>query len=55
MLAIWNFIVAHQAVVASMGVAIIDLAIALNQSLAANGLIHAALLFLQGKSQIASS
>lgn len=46
------FVQAHQVVLAAAGVGILDLIIALIPSLAANGLVHALLLFLQGKSQI---
>jgi hypothetical protein len=49
------FIEAHSTVLAGAAVGIIDLVINLIPSLAANGILHAVLILLQGKSQFAST
>lgn len=43
------FVQAHQVVLAALGVAVIDLAMALSPSLAGNGILHQLLVLLQGK------
>lgn len=45
-----TFIVAHEAVLAGLGVAILDLIFALNSNLAANGILHQVFVWLQGMS-----
>jgi hypothetical protein len=47
------FIQAHQAVLAGAVVGLLDLLMALVPSLAANGILHSIVIFLQGKAQIA--
>jgi hypothetical protein len=42
------FLVAHEAVLASLGVAVLDLLFALNPSLEANGVLHQVYLWIKG-------
>ena len=49
MSAVWSFIVAHQAVLSGLGVAVLDLVFALSPSASGSGLLHQIYLWLGGK------
>lgn len=44
-----NFVVAHEVVLAGVGVAVLDLVFALNPSSQSNGILHWVFVFLTGK------
>lgn len=48
---VWNFVMAHEALLAALLVAALDLAMALSPSLESNGLLHA--LYLLAKKESA--
>lgn len=50
-----SFIVAHEAILAALGVAVLDLVFALNSNLQANGVLHQVYLWLKGLTGTPSS
>lgn len=48
MLNVWNWIVAHQAIVSGAAVALLDLVFALVPSLEGNGVLHSLYLWIKG-------